>query len=718
MINVPSTFKNKRLTHLWHYKDLNGALLGGVARYDDSNGKDTIPFFKKNGNTFEMGGAETPRPLFGLETVSKSKELAFIVEGEKCASALQSLNQPALTSPGGSNQASKANWEPLSGIKKVIILPDNDTPGASYAKEVATCLKKLSFPPEILVLKIPNLPEGGDVIDWLQTHIPSWDGLSPIPDEHSGIIKQKFIELVQNNSTPLPKDWDLLVPTDWVLPIPLDSFPLPSWPNDVFQKDIELFIQALAISTETPIELPAMMVMAVLGTICAGKFVVEVTADYREPVNIWTCVALPPASLKTAILKAVLPPLRRWEKEKRNTLEPEIKRLESEHKSLTEVINHKRKLMARSKSADIDILKTEIAELEAKLPLIPKCPQIWSQDVTAEKLTVLLYENDERMGIFTDEGGIFENMAGRYSGGVPNLDIYLQSHSASPVRVSRQGRPSIMLEQPCLSIGIAPQPEVLSKLADKPGFRGRGLLARFLYALPASNLGFRKREMLAMPEELRNNYDATVTSILNLPWNQSIDGQKQAYPLRLTQEAYLLFNSFAQKVEKELAEEGVFAQLQDWAGKLPGAVIRIAGLLHIARHAQAKPWEVYIQKDDVNAAIKIADCLSIHALKVFDLMGADPSVEGAKKILKWLEKNQTESFTFRDCHYGNKNHFKRAADLEGAIDVLEERNYIKKLPSPLVSHRPSRLFKVNPSIYKIKPSVAFVPENGGSIHEN
>jgi len=46
-------------------------------------------------------------------------------------------------------------------------------------------------------------------------------------------------------------------------------------------------------------------------------------------------------------------------------------------------------------------------------------------------------DNDEKMSVLSDEGGIFDILAGRYNGGIPNLDLFLQSHSGSSVRVDR-----------------------------------------------------------------------------------------------------------------------------------------------------------------------------------------------------------------------------------------------------------------------------------------
>ena len=75
-------------------------------------------------------------------------------------------------------------------------------------------------------------------------------------------------------------------------------------------------------------------------------------------------------------------------------------------------------------------------------------------------------------------------LSGRYSGGIPNLDLMLKSHSGDSERVDRGSRPAIYLRQPLLTMGLSPQPSVLNGLVGKPGFRGRGLLGRFCTYCP------------------------------------------------------------------------------------------------------------------------------------------------------------------------------------------------------------------------------------------
>ena len=120
---IPPVFNGKRFRHAWTYRDAAGAVLGHVARFDDSEGnKDVIPFFGRDG---KAEGPPEPRPLFGLDK-SHRADTVYIVEGEKCAAALHALDVAAVTSLGGSQAPHKSDWGPLEHVRRVFILPDND----------------------------------------------------------------------------------------------------------------------------------------------------------------------------------------------------------------------------------------------------------------------------------------------------------------------------------------------------------------------------------------------------------------------------------------------------------------------------------------------------------------------------------------------------------------------------------------------------------------
>jgi hypothetical protein len=70
---------------------------------------------------------------------------------------------------------------------------------------------------------------------------------------------------------------------------------------------------------------------------------------------------------------------------------------------------------------DQSTLLQEIHELEGKLPPVPAIPRLFVDDCTPERLASLMIEQGERIAVFSDEGGVFDILAGRYSNGIPNL---------------------------------------------------------------------------------------------------------------------------------------------------------------------------------------------------------------------------------------------------------------------------------------------------------
>ncbi|MBT7087552.1 DUF3987 domain-containing protein, partial [bacterium] len=53
-------------------------------------------------------------------------------------------------------------------------------------------------------------------------------------------------------------------------------------------------------------------------------------------------------------------------------------------------------------------------------------PCLFITDATPEELAAKVYEQNNYLGIFSDEGGITEVLSGLYTGGSANIDILLK----------------------------------------------------------------------------------------------------------------------------------------------------------------------------------------------------------------------------------------------------------------------------------------------------
>ncbi len=122
---IPKVWKDKAGTKYpfkaaWFYRDVCGAPVGIVARFDNDNGKQVVPFFKPvAGGKFKTGGPEAP-VLFGAERLNGHKAAALVVEGEKAAAALHSLDLLGVSAQGGAGKASSGAWDALLGVPSVV----------------------------------------------------------------------------------------------------------------------------------------------------------------------------------------------------------------------------------------------------------------------------------------------------------------------------------------------------------------------------------------------------------------------------------------------------------------------------------------------------------------------------------------------------------------------------------------------------------------------
>jgi hypothetical protein len=465
-----------------------------------------------------------------------------------------------------------------------------------------------------------------------------------------------------------------------------DSVPadcLPGWLGEM--------VVATANNTETPVELGALIGISVVASCIAGKAVISPEPGYSEPLNVYTCPTMEPGNRKSAVFTTLLEPMMDYERDRIAREAPERKRLESEKRTTEARIAYLRTKAA--KSTDPRAARTEIRELEETLPIVPPIYRVHVDDCTPEGLASLMAEQGGRIAVFSDEGGIFELIAGRYSKGAPNLDLWLKGHSVSPMRVDRADphRAPILLDRPHLTVGISPQPDVLESLRDKPGFRGRGLLARFLYALPQSPLGYRTLEPCPIPGDLTQRYRTCLRKLLELKL-------QEVMRLKLSGAAYSEWKEFQRAIEIQFRDGGKLEGLKDWGSKLPGAALRIAGIFHFVAQIEHDSISLEVTLDTMRRAVELATCLISHARAVFALMERDPNIEDAQKLIVWIGRWGRESFTIRDCFRAHQSRFNRVDAMTPALNLLEQHGYIRQKKLEPTCGRPSDIYEVNPEI--------------------
>ena len=214
------------------------------------------------------------------------------------------------------------------------------------------------------------------------------------------------------------------------------------FPAEVLPGWLAAYVEAVAEATQTPVDLAGCCVLGVVAACAGGRAVVEARPGWREPTNVFLLPVLPPGSRKSSVISMTTKPLTEAERH----LVDQVKATIGEAETLREIAV-KAAEKARRDAAQVDgVDRTNrtadavSAAAQADAVEVPTLPRLIADDVTPEAAASLLADQDGRIAIMSAEGGIFETMAGRYSKGVPVLDVWLKGH-AGRGRIQRRRQP-------------------------------------------------------------------------------------------------------------------------------------------------------------------------------------------------------------------------------------------------------------------------------------
>ena len=673
-----------RIVATYDYRDEAGHLLFQVVRLAPKDFRQRRP--KPGGGwDWSVKGARVV-PYRLPELLADPKRPVFIVEGEKDCDNLARLGLVATCNAGGAGKWTAEHAAFLRG-RRVVVLPDNDDAGRKHAQQVAQSLQGLAA--SVRIVELPGLPEKGDASDWLA----------------AGGTRDELKRLVEAapDWTPVPPPEVVAQP--WPAIVSFDVLDLPAFPTHVLPPRLRDWVEAESHATQTPADLAGLLGLAVCSACIARRVLVEPRPGWREPVNLFVAVLLEPGNRKSAVFTDAMKPLRELEAELVEAARPEVARAQSERRQAEARLRKLEKSAAEQDDAEArhqaGILAAEMAEQPE-----PVLPRLIADDATAEKLGMMLHEQGGRIASMSPEGGVFDLMAGLYSkSGIPQFGVYLMGHSGDDMTTDRVGRKSVHVERPALTCAYAMQPAVIEGLAENVAFRGRGLLARFLYAAPLSWIGRREIAPAPVSNATREAYRQTVRSLA------SVEGECD---LRLSDDAEYLLFSWEHEIEGMLGDGGQMEIMRDWGAKLAGATLRLAAVLHCAEHGAAGS----IDARSMAAAISIARYLVPHAEAVLNMMLAseESSDDDARYLLRWIERHGLPEFTKSEAQHHGKRRFPRAEDIDPALAELTRRGYIRPKPATAVGpgRPPSPAYEVNPAALAT-PHLSAMPQQSSSV---
>lgn len=436
---------------------------------------------------------------------------------------------------------------------------------------------------------------------------------------------------------------------------------LPPFPIDCLPSRLRSYVEAVAIHTQTPMDMAAGAALGVLAACLQGKVKVEGNIGHYEQTSLYIFLIAPPGSRKSAVIHAMTAAIEDYEQKYNEGNKTAMRRNKQERESLQRDINR----LTRQLEVKYDTLtELELQHTQDKLAELPEIKplQIFTDDCTSESMIRLLRDNHGRMSLISAEGGAFDNIVGRYTK-KPNLDVWLKGICGDTIRVDRINREPDYIRNPALSMIISAQPGVLSELMQSSLLDGRGFLARLFYINIPSAAMPKSFRSAPIPATIREDYDHLIFHLLDLSENEPIT-------LHLAPEAINQMDELCHSVEAYLRNE--HRDMREWGSKYIGLVLRTAGLLHIAADGAGD-----IQTETVENAIRIGNYAFHHALYAYSILGADETVEKALHVVTKLRKLSVTSISRSDLYQKCRRRFFRdAKEMEPALNLLEQHGYI------------------------------------------
>ena len=460
-------------------------------------------------------------------------------------------------------------------------------------------------------------------------------------------------------------------------------------------------VAEVTTALQVPPDLPATLALAGLAVAAGGRVNVRPIPGWVEPTNLYAVVALASGSRKSPTFAAMTRPLYAAEKalcDVTETARLELSLMARRAKAQAE----KTARAAEQAVGEPDgpmadaIAAARTAADYTNNPDINE-PRLLADDLTPETAASLLAEHGGRLGLLSAEGGSFATVTGtRYSASA-NLEPLLKAHAGDMIRVDRKGRAAERVERPALTIALTTQPGHLASIAAAPEARERGLLARFLYCLPVNTVGTRTIHPPPVTEATARAFEAHLSTLV-------VDLAQTDHRTHLAchPDAVTILENLETWLEPRLhPETGELATVTDWASKMAGTAVRVAGLLHLADHAadELHGLDEPITADTMTDAVQVARYYLAHALAVFDALALSPELDAARRVLDWVHRTSPPTFTRREAFRAlTSRRFPTAASLDPPLTVLVEHGHIRELPAPTATRggRPSPTYQTHP----------------------
>jgi hypothetical protein len=460
---------------------------------------------------------------------------------------------------------------------------------------------------------------------------------------------------------------DRLSPERWTPPIPLNDVPAPPpFPLDVFPDALKRFAEDAAASVPCPVDYVGVPMLGFAGAAIGASRALEIKPGRAERPCIYTAVVGPPSLGKTPCLSFAARPVY------------------DEQARLHEI--YRRERQAHEDGVD-------------GLPR-PKEKTLYVSDITVEKQASILQENPRGVAYIRDElTGWVRSMDQYRSGKGADRQFWLSVWSGDPVSVHRKNQDAgpVRVPHPFICVVGGLPPDLLTAMRGERAVAD-GFMDRILFSYPIEPPASGET-WGCIPEECEEAWRDCLMRLWALEMVDDPTRGLRPRFVRLTACGRAAWKKFTDALADKRNDNSTSGCIKSALGKMNSYGARLALIVHYLRLVSGEVENEDVDGESMERAAKLVSYFVGHLRRVHAEMDADPRIAAARKLLKWINAQDSRQFTRRDAHRALRGTIKKVEDIDPLLSLLEKHGYIR----PQLDNRDAGPGRRASQVYEVNP---------------
>lgn len=683
-----TTFDLKpKLVATYKYTDEHGKLISEKLRYFPKTFRQRCIDQTGNWSWSTKNAKQVPFHLPNLVKGIREGKIILIVEGEKDVLAAEKLDLVATCNRDGAGKFPKEIVPYFKGAS-VLVLPDNDDAGRKHATQVISALETVAD--SVRVLELPNLPEKGDLSDWVAKGGTNSQFLELV--NQRSVSSSDFVNKNNDFNNGSDNDSQLIWGELEKLPNPLPVAPSLSIEDArrMIPDGLGDWIIDASTRLQVPIETLAVVAMSTTSALIGKKLAIcpKQFDSWSVYPNLWCAIIARAGKKKSPTLDEAMRALDIFEAEERKLYDDALFKQRAAFTVYeAKVAATKDELKVEAKkpnSPKIMTLQMTLEKLERESQEVKVSRKRFkTSDPSVEKLAELMNENPNGLVLKRDEiSGWLKSF--ERNGHEADRAFYLECWSGKgSFQSDRISRGTIDVQSMMLTVIGGIQPGKLMEYvveANRGGGGDDGLLQRFQLAVFPENI--KSVSYIDQPPDAKawEKAFSIFSKIRKLSTNDlpiTTERIGEVPCLRFSKEAQVLYKIWSLGLEQRLnADDELSPVFESHLAKYRSLLPGLALLFQIIKWAETGADLNEVDVESTKRAEMWCEFLEQHAKKIYAIAINSPLFSAEALAKKIKSGHVKDGMKLRDIYRHQWSGLTDKKQTEEAISILEPLNWI------------------------------------------